>query len=203
MIVLLGVCYIHFGWIESASIPDEHSKNDDFISSRKISTAAFTKCKHEVNNLEENNPESKNAPIPKTPTSAVGFTAALGKDETYPNGARIEFPQVISNHGGAYVPQNSEFICPVRGMYQFTISIVSGYRANMEVGLFVNNGRRVSVRCDARDQGSVHAHCTNTVVIECQPSQKAWAQCLRDSGCPIHDNQNRFTTFSGVLLYQY
>ena len=45
-----------------------------------------------------------------------------------------------------------------------------------------------------------YGHSTNIVVAECGQGQKVWAECLNGE-CIVHDNTNRYTTFSGMLLH--
>ena len=58
---------------------------------------------------------------------AIGFTAYCDTSATYYVGDIIVFDSAESNIGGYYQTSSSQFICPVDGLYAFSLNILSLY----------------------------------------------------------------------------
>ena len=131
------------------------------------------------------------------------FTAAMGSggDRTYAPNARVQFPVVLTNVGGAYDATSSEFQCPVHGLYMFSVSLLSMYGKAGLAHIMVNGKMKVSTYADGRSAPNL-GHSTNVVLTECGAGHKVWIQVYSIAGYVyFHDGTYNSGTFSGVLLH--
>ena len=131
------------------------------------------------------------------------FTAAMGSggDRKYSASAKVKFPVVLTNVGGAYNASGSEFQCPVSGLYMFAVSLLSQKGKLAHAHMMVNGVKKASAFSDGTN-APTWDHSTNVVMTECQAGHKVWIKihASEDTGY-LFDNKNNYCTFSGVLLH--
>ena len=106
------------------------------------------------------------------------------------------FDRELTNYGGFYNTQTSSFICPVDGVYIFTLTI------NVEAANIVVDLMRNDVELSAawgRTDDEPYTHATNMVVTECLVGDVVWVMS-RGSGYIYSSSNYCYTTFSGVLI---
>ena len=131
------------------------------------------------------------------------FTAAMGPggERKYAASAKVQFPVVLTNVGGAYNATGSEFQCPVSGLYMFSVSLLSQKGNLGNAHIMVNGEMKVTTYSDGREAPRWD-HSTNVVLTECQAGHKVWIQVpSMEDNRYFHDTVSNYCTFSGVLLY--
>lgn len=108
----------------------------------------------------------------------------------------IVFGTVETNLGDAYSPQTGIFTCPVNGVYQFYVSILSQPTKRIETNLAVNGVGRLLLysSADANHHGSLGS---GTIILELKEGDKVQVKLSRRFGNYIHCC---WSTFSGHLL---
>ena len=111
----------------------------------------------------------------------------------------VLFNWELTNYGGFYSSQTSSFICPVDGVYVFSLTI-NAHDANVHVKIMRND-------IDLSDAWAYaltvpYTHGTNMVVTECLVGDVVWPRVASISGTgEIYAQSNYcYTTFSGVLI---
>ena len=117
-------------------------------------------------------------------------------------GHTIKCDQVVLNDGNGYNPYAGVFIVPQTGVYLLTFSLDS---ATVNIILFVKlvvNNRTIA---SAAVHVAVHGHSVmegNTVIVRLSKGVSVWLETCGHSNSHVYgSSSNRFTTFSGVLLY--
>ena len=111
----------------------------------------------------------------------------------------VLFDRELTNYGGFYNSQTSSFICPVDGVYIFTLTInVDG--ADVHVSIMRNDVELTDTW--ARTDNELFAHATNMVVTECLVGDVVWPRVSYRTGSGEIQSSSSFcyTTFSGVLI---
>ena len=111
----------------------------------------------------------------------------------------VLFDRELTNYGGYYNTQTSSFICPVDGVYIFTLT-VNANNADVVVTIMRNDVELTDTW--ARTDNEIYTHGTNMVVTECLAGDVVWPQLDWVSGTGnIHGLASKcHTTFSGVLI---
>ena len=104
-------------------------------------------------------------------TAAIGFTACSDVPRVFGLNEIVLFERELTNYGGYYNTQTSSFICPVDGVYVFTIAI-SVDDTNMVV-LVMRNDVELSATWANADT-EPYNHATNMVVTECLVGDVVW-----------------------------
>ena len=131
----------------------------------------------------------------------AGFTAyAPIGNMKYNSDDIVIFNSTVSNIGGYYQTNSSQFICPVDGMYAFTLNAMTGYSDEFYGAIMKESDRFVSI-LGLNPTGS-HDGVSNSVIIACSKGERVWIRCLTD-GDAVYNDSRRFTTFSGVLRQQF
>ena len=135
--------------------------------------------------------------------SPMGFSVYV-TDETkeYAPGQQIEFAGTVSNIGQHYQNRSHMFICPVDGLYIFTVSFVSvasdvQYNATI---MYENTMLTSAVtHVPNNDQGQALA------VTSCYAGERVWVQKQTGTGTiNAHDGSDeRLSSFSGYLIKAY
>ena len=132
-------------------------------------------------------------------TEAIGFTACANDEQNYDINEIVLFGRELTNYGGYYNTQTSSFICPVDGVYVFSVT------TNVNYGDVIVTIMRNDVDLSAvwgRTDDEPFTHSTNMVVTECLAGDVVWPRVSFSGGTGgIHSNSNYcLTTFSGVLI---
>ena len=81
------------------------------------------------------------------------------------------FDRELTNYGGFYNSQTSSFICPVDGVYIFTLTI-NVDDANVAVCIMRNDVGLTDTW--GRTDNELYTHATNMVVTECLAGDVIW-----------------------------
>ena len=126
----------------------------------------------------------------------IGFTACGAESRDYNVSEIVLFERVLTNYGGYYSSQASSFMCPIDGVYVFTLAI-NVVETNIGVCINRNGVELTTTWVD----GAPHNHATNAVVTECLTGDVIWPRIKFISGDNnIYSEINCFTSFSGVLI---
>ena len=117
-------------------------------------------------------------------------------------GTKLLFDRVYTNDGNAYDTSTGVFRVPRSGVYLLTYTIdcqVVSHPA--EVELVVNGASYGSAKAEAFNDLH-HVQSTKTIILHLAAGQLVWLQTYWEADSFLNSgNNNRFATFSGVLLY--
>ncbi|KAJ8302192.1 hypothetical protein KUTeg_021179 [Tegillarca granosa] len=128
----------------------------------------------------------------------VAFTAALtpsrqilGQHQT------IEYDKVITNLGNAYDPRHGHFTAPVKGLYLFSVTLMSSYGSNpnsLYAELVKNGVTIIPLYATNIDSDSTSA----TVLLTMNADDMIWVRSNTSPSQTIHGSS--YDTFSGLLI---
>ena len=135
--------------------------------------------------------------------TSVGFTAYidhtiqhLGLDQT------LIFNRVLFNDGSAYNNSSGIFTCPVNGVYLFFFEVGSGAQKQIVAKLVANNVNEVDAIADAEYHQYHEAQGSNMAILRLGQGTQVWVENYRWTDRGVEgDPTERFSTFSGILLY--
>ncbi|XP_045163908.2 EMILIN-1-like [Mercenaria mercenaria] len=145
--------------------------------------------------------ERRGRSFPETP---VAFTALLdhnvdhsGIDQT------VIFNNVLLNDGNAYNSHTGVFTAPREGLYLFYFAFGAGYEPHkLWMHIVVDGQGKASGVADTWQRGH-DAQGTNLVLLHLQQGDSVWVATYKVADKSIYGFPGGFTTFSGVLLYEY
>lgn len=105
----------------------------------------------------------------------------------------IEFDKVFINHGEAFSPLTSHFICNINGTYMFNVHILSQENRDAFVMIMHNEQPQVPLHGDHR---SGYGVASNTAIFQLIEGDHVWLRLKKDSAI-----SNDSSTFSGYLIY--
>ncbi|XP_060601954.1 uncharacterized protein LOC132755164 isoform X1 [Ruditapes philippinarum] len=137
------------------------------------------------------------------PENPVAFTAILdhevlhsGIDQT------VVFNKVLLNDGNAYNNHTGVFTVPKEGVYMFYLAFGAGFEAHrLWLHIVVDGQAKVAGVADTV-QTNHDAQGTNLVLLHLHKGESVWVSTFGIPDVLIHGSQT-WTTFSGVLLYEY
>ncbi|XP_059583419.1 complement C1q-like protein 2 [Alligator mississippiensis] len=111
----------------------------------------------------------------------------------------LKFDDVVTNLGNHYEPATGKFTCQVRGIYFFTYHILmrGGDGTSMWADLCKNGQVRASAIAQDADQN--YDYASNSVVLHLDSGDEVYVKL--DGGKAHGGNNNKYSTFSGFLLY--
>ncbi|XP_020635333.3 complement C1q-like protein 2 [Pogona vitticeps] len=111
----------------------------------------------------------------------------------------LKFDDVVTNLGNHYDPSSGKFTCQVRGIYFFTYHILmrGGDGTSMWADLCKNGQVRASAIAQDADQN--YDYASNSVVLHLDSGDEVYVKL--DGGKAHGGNNNKYSTFSGFLLY--
>ncbi|CAL8380847.1 unnamed protein product [Boreogadus saida] len=138
--------------------------------------------------------ESTSAAVPR-----VAFTAVLGHSlGPLPINMPVKYPLIITNMGNAYNPATGSFTARVSGMYYFSYTMYNGRPTpNSVVGL-MKNGQMIVTTWDTAG-GDQNDSATNAAVLQLEAGDSVYTQLFAKR--TIYDDNGRYNTFSGFLLF--
>uniref|UniRef100_G3UKQ7 Complement C1q like 2 n=1 Tax=Loxodonta africana TaxID=9785 RepID=G3UKQ7_LOXAF len=121
----------------------------------------------------------------------------------------LKFDDVVTNLGNHYDPTTGKFSCQVRGIYFFTYHILmrGGDGTSMWADLcdgtsmwadLCKNGQ-VRASAIAQDADQNYDYASNSVVLHLDSGDEVYVKL--DGGKAHGGNNNKYSTFSGFLLY--
>ncbi|XP_029012333.1 complement C1q-like protein 4 [Betta splendens] len=134
---------------------------------------------------------------PSLYTPKIAFYAGLRKQH---EGSEIlKFDDVVTNVGNYYEPSTGKFTCPLPGIYFFTYHVLmrGGDGTSMWADLKKNGQVRASAIAQDADQN--YDYASNSVILHLDVGDEV---CVQLDGGKVHGgNTNKYSTFSGFLIY--
>ena len=112
-------------------------------------------------------------------TEAIGFTACANDEQNYDINEIVLFGRELTNYGGYYNTQTSSFICPVDGVYIFTLKI-NVYDDIVYVRIMRNDVHLTDSW--AQTDNEPYSHATNMVVTVWLVGDVVWTRMLASYG---------------------
>ncbi|XP_069472703.1 complement C1q-like protein 2 [Ambystoma mexicanum] len=111
----------------------------------------------------------------------------------------LKFDDVVTNLGNHYDPSTGKFTCQVPGIYFFTYHILmrGGDGTSMWADLCKNGQVRASAIAQDADQN--YDYASNSVVLHLDSGDEIYVKL--DGGKAHGGNNNKYSTFSGFILY--
>ncbi|XP_071501614.1 uncharacterized protein [Diadema antillarum] len=111
----------------------------------------------------------------------------------------VTFEHVFTNYGNHFDAYTGVYTVPAAGAYFFIFNIhMASTHKNPYVKLMLNGKMQVSVHdYDNRD---AFDSTSNSVILEVETGDQIWLQLDADN--EVSSNSNRYTTFSGYLLFK-
>ncbi|XP_073503668.1 complement C1q-like protein 2 isoform X2 [Phyllobates terribilis] len=111
----------------------------------------------------------------------------------------LKFDDVVTNVGNHYDPSTGKFTCQVPGIYYFTYHILmrGGDGTSMWADLCKNGQVRASAIAQDADQN--YDYASNSVVLHLDSGDEIYVKL--DGGKAHGGNNNKYSTFSGFILY--
>ncbi|CAL8340424.1 unnamed protein product [Boreogadus saida] len=111
----------------------------------------------------------------------------------------LRFDDVVTNLGNHYDPTTGKFTCQVSGIYYFTYHVLmrGGDGTSMWADLCKNGQVRASAIAQDADQN--YDYASNSVVLNLDSGDEIYVKL--DGGKAHGGNNNKYSTFSGFLLY--
>ena len=130
----------------------------------------------------------------------VGFTVYADAHAYYDLGEVVVFNGVTSNIGGHFQPATSSFLCPVTGVYYFSLAVSNvNDDNNIHAHLMLENQILASVRAAAL---GTYNQATNSAIITCEMGQTVWVQATASDEQRVFGDPNyRLSSFSGFLVH--
>ncbi|XP_026888423.1 complement C1q-like protein 3b [Electrophorus electricus] len=127
----------------------------------------------------------------------IAFYAGLKKQhEGY---EVLKFDDVVTNLGNHYDPSTGKFTCSIPGIYFFVYHVLmrGGDGTSMWADLCKNNQVRASAIAQDADQN--YDYASNSVVLHLEPGDEIYIKL--DGGKAHGGNNNKYSTFSGFMIY--
>ncbi|MCJ8732683.1 hypothetical protein PDJAM_G00214210 [Pangasius djambal] len=111
----------------------------------------------------------------------------------------LRFDDVVTNLGNHYDPSTGKFTCQVSGIYFFTYHVLmrGGDGTSMWADLCKNGQVRASAIAQDADQN--YDYASNSVVLHLDSGDEIYVKL--DGGKAHGGNNNKYSTFSGFILY--
>uniref|UniRef100_A0A3Q0QUT1 Complement C1q like 2 n=1 Tax=Amphilophus citrinellus TaxID=61819 RepID=A0A3Q0QUT1_AMPCI len=111
----------------------------------------------------------------------------------------LRFDDIVTNLGNHYDPTTGKFTCQVSGIYYFTYHVLmrGGDGTSMWADLCKNGQVRASAIAQDADQN--YDYASNSVVLHLDSGDEIYVKL--DGGKAHGGNNNKYSTFSGFLLY--
>uniref|UniRef100_A0A8C4ZSG9 Complement C1q like 2 n=1 Tax=Gadus morhua TaxID=8049 RepID=A0A8C4ZSG9_GADMO len=137
------------------------------------------------------------------PGSVIGDNAKIafyvGLKNPHEGYEVLRFDDVVTNLGNHYDPTTGKFTCQVSGIYYFTYHVLmrGGDGTSMWADLCKNGQVRASAIAQDADQN--YDYASNSVVLNLDSGDEIYVKL--DGGKAHGGNNNKYSTFSGFLLY--
>ncbi|XP_037312199.1 complement C1q-like protein 3 [Pungitius pungitius] len=150
-------------------------------------------------------------PGPRGPSSAAGAISAAtystvpkiafyaGLKKQHEGYEVLKFDDVVTNLGNHYDPTTGKFTCSIPGIYFFTYHVLmrGGDGTSMWADLRKNHQVRASAIAQDADQN--YDYASNSGVLHLEPGDEVYIKL--DGGKAHGGNNNKYSTFSGFIIY--
>ena len=130
----------------------------------------------------------------------VGFTVYADLNAYYDTGELVVFNGVTSNIGGHFQPATSSFLCPITGVYYFSLAVSNVNDDNgIHAHLMIEDQILASVRGTAL---GTYNQGTNSAITTCERGQSVWVQvaCCDDQRV-FGSATYKYSSLSGFLVH--
>ena len=128
---------------------------------------------------------------------AVAFTAAATSHQVVEQGERYVFENVMTNVGGWYNSEFSEFTCPLDGYYMFSFSLMS-QRGFPAYGRISVEGELGPIALGDGRIGGDYGHATSVYFTHCKQAERVWVQQPTSTTSRLYGGS--YSNFSGMLV---
>ena len=131
----------------------------------------------------------------------IAFTAYLDRTASHLGiDQPIPFNKVLLNDGNTFNNFTGMFHCPVTGVYLFTFHIESNRMGEIVAKLAIDGANQIDAIATADSHSFVMGG--NTAVVRVAAGQTVWVATYEmNDATLVNDDNLRYTSFSGVLLY--
>ncbi|KAH3838797.1 hypothetical protein DPMN_112212 [Dreissena polymorpha] len=138
----------------------------------------------------------------RTTSTNIAFSAYLSHDmQNVAKNVIIKCDRTILNDQNAYNPIDGIFTAPVAGVYLFSFS--ADTYTDAFIKLVVDNANEADIVADPNPKWSLTESMSSIIVlVYMNIFQSAWIEFDQTTGQLISADGQRYTTFSGVLLYE-
>ncbi|KAK5847541.1 hypothetical protein PBY51_016661 [Eleginops maclovinus] len=144
---------------------------------------------------------SDNAELESVNSTSSGFKIAfyVGLKNPHEGYEVLKFDDVITNLGNRYDASTGKFTCHVSGIYFFTYHVLmrGGDGTSMWADLCKNGQVRASAIAQDADQN--YDYASNSAVLHLDSGDEIYVKL--DGGKAHGGNNNKYSTFSGFILY--
>ena len=135
--------------------------------------------------------------LPVQQERRVAFSVSMTDRFRGNNGQVIMFDETFANIGQGFNLNTGKFTCPFSGVYVFMYNI--GIKdAHPKVSLMKNGERMASVYST---YGDSHGQISNGLILPLVFGDAVWLKFIDFNRMQVYSSENRFTNFSGFLLY--
>ena len=131
----------------------------------------------------------------------VAFSASARSNRNYTYSDRIVFEDVLTNVGDHYNPTTGVFVCPVDGIYQFSLSVFRWYHPRKASATLLVDGAQVLTSITNLDKEHGRDQGANIAIVQCHKGRLVYVRA-NTNGFVLHGSRYRFSIFSGVLLHE-
>ena len=131
--------------------------------------------------------------------TAIGFSAYATAIRDYGANDIILFDQVVSNFGEHFQAANSVFLCPVDGVYIFSVNVQSTNSYSI-AGAIMKETEVLLGFFSGSNDGSNDTGST-LGVTDCKKGEKIWVKSY-GGGYQMNGSSKRYSSFSGFLLHR-
>ncbi|XP_053731536.1 complement C1q-like protein 2 [Synchiropus splendidus] len=134
-----------------------------------------------------------------TGSSSLRIAFYVGLKNPHEGYEVLKFDDVITNLGNLYDPSTGKFTCQVSGIYYFTYHVLmrGGDGTSMWADLCKNGQVRASAIAQDADQN--YDYASNSAVLHLDSGDEVYVKL--DGGKAHGGNNNKYSTFSGFILY--
>ena len=125
----------------------------------------------------------------------VAFTVLLEADVSPSAGEKVQYNQIVTNVGGAYVPERREFVCPSEGVYIFHSSNLAFGGNQCKLDFYKNEDDVARTWSDNSNQP--HGQGGSLVVLELASGDTVSIRA--ENGCTMNGNE-KYNVFSGFKV---
>ena len=126
----------------------------------------------------------------------IAFTAVVTSSQDVEPGERYVFENVMTNVGGWYNSEFSEFTCPLNGYYMFSFSLLS-QRGLLVYGKITIDGQFGPLSLSDGRTGGDYASASSVYFAHCKQAERVWVEAYSSTGY-LHGGG--LSSFSGMLV---
>ncbi len=128
------------------------------------------------------------------------FSAARLTTLTAPSNSDlvITYEHTFANVGNHFDAYTGVYTAPAPGAYMFMLNIHMASTTNSPYVKLMLNGQ-LQLAAHDYDYSDAYDSTSNSLILELKQGDQVWLQL--DQGNEVHSNSNKYTTFSGYLLF--